>query len=314
MKQVTIDPSFWELFPDAQVNILFANGIDNHDTDNNYDERKKLLANPSFWELFPDAQVNILFANGIDNHDTDNNYDERKKLLANATHEADKFLTNETFRLNPVVDQWRQAFQQFKKKKGARSSIENGIDNHDTDNNYDERKKLLANATHEADKFLTNETFRLNPVVDQWRQAFQQFKKKKGARSSIEALLKRANQGRKFEPIEPLVDVYNSISLSYGVPVGIEDRNKIAGDLHLGVAKGGEAFRPVGAEEDEPALEGEVIYYDDEGAVCRCLNWREAQRTMLTEDSQNVVAVMEAINPEQIERANEAMEELSKLA
>ena len=81
----------------------------------------------------------------------------------------------------------------------------------------------------------------------------------------------------------------------------------------MGVAKGGEAFRPVGAEEDEPALEGEVIYYDDEGAVCRCLNWREAQRTMLIEDSQNVVAVMEAINPEQIERANEAMEELSKL-
>lgn len=212
---------------------------------------KQVTIDPSFWELFPDAQINILFANGIDNHDTDNNYDERKKLLAIATHGADKFLTNETFRLNPVVDQWRQAFQQFKKKKGARSSIE--------------------------------------------------------------ALLKRANQGRKFEPIEPLVDVYNSISLSYGVPVGIEDRNKIAGNLHLGVAKGGEAFRPVGAEEDEPALEGEVIYYDDEGAVCRCLNWREAQRTMLTEDSQNVVAVMEAINPEQIERANEAMEELSKL-
>lgn len=81
----------------------------------------------------------------------------------------------------------------------------------------------------------------------------------------------------------------------------------------MGVAKGGEAFRPVGADDDEPALEGEVIYYDNDGAVCRCLNWREAQRTMLTEDSQDVVAVMEAINPEQIERANEAMTELSKL-
>ena len=212
---------------------------------------KQVTIDPSFWELFPDAQINILFANGINNHNNDANYDERKKLLADATHEADKFLTNETFRLNPVVDQWRKAFQQFKKKKGARSSIE--------------------------------------------------------------ALLKRANQGRSFEPIEPLVDLYNSISLSYGVPVGIEDRNKIAGDLHLGVAKGGEEFRPVGADDDEPALEGEVIYYDNDGAVCRCLNWREAQRTMLTEDSENVVAVMEAINPEQIERANEAMEELSKL-
>ncbi|MBB1123133.1 B3/4 domain-containing protein [Limosilactobacillus albertensis] len=212
---------------------------------------KQVTIDPSFWELFPDVQINILFANGIDNHD-----------------------------------------------------------NEDT---YSERKKLLADATHEADKFLTNETFRLNPVVDQWRKTFQQFKKKKGARSSVEALLKRANQGRQFEPIEPLVDVYNSISLSYGVPVGIEDRNKIAGDLHLGVAKGGEEFRPVGAEDDEPALEGEVIYYDDEGAVCRCLNWREAQRTMLTQDSQDVVAVMEATNSEQIERANEAMEKLSEL-
>lgn len=212
---------------------------------------QQVTVDDNFWELFPTAQINILFANGIDNHDSEANYDERKKLLATATHEADQFLTNETFRLNPVVDQWRKAFQQFKKKKGARSSIE--------------------------------------------------------------ALLKRANQGRKFEPIEPLVDVYNSISLSYGVPVGIEDRDKIAGDLHLGVAQGGEAFRPVGADDDEPALAGEVIYYDEQGAVCRCLNWREAQRTMLTADSQNVVAVMEAINLEQIERANEAMAELSKL-
>ena len=189
----------------------------------------------------------------------------------------------------------------------------NGIDNHDTDDNYDERKKLLANATHEADKFLTNETFRLNPVVDQWRQAFQQFKKRKVRAHQLRALLKRANQGRKFEPIEPLVDVYNSISLSYGVPVGIEDRNKIAGNLHLGVAKGGEAFRPVGAEEDEPALAGKLFIMTMKVLFVVVLNWREAQRTMLTEDSQNVVAVMEAINPEQIERANEAMEELSKL-
>ena len=34
---------------------------------------------------------------------------------------------------------------------------------------------------------------------------------------------------------------------------------------------------------------------------------------MLTEDSQNVVAVIESVNAEQAERANEAMEELSKL-
>lgn len=211
----------------------------------------KVTVDPSFWEIFPDAQVNILYVNGIDNHDTDTNLAERRKLLADATKAADQFLTNETFRLNPVVDQWRKAYQQFKKKKGARASVE--------------------------------------------------------------ALLKRVNQGKKLEPIDPMVDIYNSVSLTYGVSVGMEDRNKIVGAMHLGKVDGGQAFRPVGADEDEPTLPGEVCYYDEEGAVCRCLNWRDAQRTMLTEDSQNVVAVIEAINPEQIQRANDAMEELSKL-
>lgn len=67
----------------------------------------KVIVDQSFWELFPDAQVNILYANGIDNHDTDKNLAERREMLANATKEAGKFLTNETFRLNSVVDQWR---------------------------------------------------------------------------------------------------------------------------------------------------------------------------------------------------------------
>ena len=210
----------------------------------------KVIVDQSFWELFPDAQVNILYANGIDKHDTDKNLAERREMLANATKEAGKFLTNETFRMNSVVDQWRKAYQQFKKK---------------------------------------------------------------GSRASIEALLKRVNQGRTFDPIDPMVDIYNSISMTYGVPVGMEDRDKIKGAMHLGQVDGGQAFRPVGADEDEPTLPGEVCYYDDEGAVCRCLNWRDAQRTMLTADSQNVVAVIESVNAAQAARADEAMEELRKL-
>ena len=69
--------------------------------------------------------------------------------------------------------------------------------------------------------------------------------------------------------------------MKYGMPLGGEDLAAIAGDLHLGLAKGGESFFPLGAEADAPALAGELIYYDEQGAICRCLNWREAQRTML---------------------------------
>ena len=186
------------------------------------------------------------------------------------------------------------------------------------DNSVDESKdpyfkSLLDKGSKRAEDFIPDENFTQNEVIQEWRQAFSQFKTKKGARSSIEALLKRVSQGREFHPINPLVDIYNSVSLSYAVPCGGEDLDKIVGGLYLGKAKGGESFFPLGAESDAPALPEEIIYYDEEGAVCRCLNWREAQRTMLTEETKNAILVIESINEEQAVRAQAAMIELQTL-
>lgn len=172
---------------------------------------------------------------------------------------------------------------------------------------------LLDQASTNALSFTQEESWTDNPVISQWRQAYQQFKTKKGARSSIEALLKRNKQGHPVKSINPLVDLYNVISLTYGVPCGGEDLAKIDGNLNLGLAKGGESFLPLGAEEDSPALTGELCYFDNTGAVCRCLNWREAQRTMLTDTTQAAILLIEAINNEQAQRANEAILHLQEL-
>ena len=188
-----------------------------------------------------------------------------------------------------------------------------GLDNTVDESKDSYFKSLLDKGTKRAEEFISDDNFTQNEVIQEWRQAFSKFKTKKGARSSIEALLKRVSQGREFNPINPLVDIYNSVSLSYAVPCGGEDVNKIVGNLHLGQAKGGEPFFPLGAENDAPALPEELIYYDDEGAVCRCLNWREAQRTMLTEETKDAVLVIEAINGEQARRARAAMKELQDL-
>lgn len=187
------------------------------------------------------------------------------------------------------------------------------IDNHFFEENHRYFSELLNSAAKEAAAFLTEETFSQNQVIAEWREALSKFKTKKGARSSIEALLKRVNQNREFTPINPLVDIYNSISLKYAVPCGGEDIHAINGDLHLGKAKGGESFLPLGADHDSPALPEEIIYYDNDGAICRCLNWREAQRTMLTEDTTDAVLVIESINKEQANRANGAVNELKQL-
>ncbi|MGX5377906.1 B3/B4 domain-containing protein [Ligilactobacillus sp. LYQ135] len=189
----------------------------------------------------------------------------------------------------------------------------NNIDNHERSEDQQYFKQLLANAKEESKKYIQDEVFRKNPVVASWREVYQQFKKKKGARSSIEALLKRVSQDRDFDPILPLVDLYNSISLRYGIPAGGEDVDQIDGAMHLGVTEGGDEFWPLGANDSEPTLPGEVCYYDQTGAICRCWNWREAKRTMLTENTTHAVLVTEAVTKEQAQNLTLAMNELHDL-
>lgn len=110
-----------------------------------------------------------------------------------------------------------------------------GINNQSKADEY--YQELLDSAIEKSQKYIANDVFRDNPVVSEWRTAFTKFKKKKGARASIEALLKRVSQGKSLSPINPLVDIYNSISLEYGVPCGGEDLQKMDGTMHLGVAK-----------------------------------------------------------------------------
>ena len=91
--------------------------------------------------------------------------------------------------------------------------------------------KLLAEANTQADRHLTSNTISQNEAVRVWREAYQRFKTKKGARCSIENLLKRVLKGNPVGSITPSVDIYNAISLKYALPVGGEDVDSFEGDL-----------------------------------------------------------------------------------
>ena len=186
-----------------------------------------------------------------------------------------------------------------------------GIDNSIRD--VEIYEKLLQEAEKEAHKFIGLEEFSSNPVISVWREAFQKFKTKKGARCSIEALLKRVKNGNHIGTINPLVDIYNSISLRYGLPCGGEDIDTIAGDIRLTQANGNEPFIPLGYDENASPYESEIVYKDDAGAICRCLNWREAQRTMLTENTKNAFLCIELIDETRSDGFHMALKELADL-
>lgn len=186
-----------------------------------------------------------------------------------------------------------------------------GINNQVTDE--DKYAGYLADAQKEALQYVENPEFTENPVIRTWRDAFYKFKTKKGARCSIEAMLKRVSKGNSISTINPLVDIYNGISLKYGVPVGGEDIDKFEGDNRLTVAEGGEEFITYGSDKSEPPYEGEVVYKDDAGAICRCFNWRESVRTMLTEKTTNAFMCIETVGGERDDVLDVALDELKTL-
>ncbi len=184
-----------------------------------------------------------------------------------------------------------------------------GLDNSEEGN--PKYAKMLEEAAIKAQVHVTNEEFSKNDVIQTWRNAFQQFKTKKGARCSIEALLKRAKNGNSVGSINPLVDIYNAVSLEFGVPCGGEDLSKIVGDIRLTKAIGDEEFITLGNGESEPPYVDEIVYKDDAGVMCRCWNWREAVRTMLTEETKDSFMCIECVNEDHLDRFNNALETLS---
>ena len=173
--------------------------------------------------------------------------------------------------------------------------------------------RALAAANETADRHLESNTISQNEVVAVWREAYQQFKTKKGARCSIENLLKRVLKGNPVGSITPSVDIYNTVSLKYALPVGGEDIDSFDGDIRLGITGGGDAFQPLGDEEDAPTLEGELCYRDNAGAICRCWNWRDGQRTALTDESAKAFLIIESVDPTRADDLRAATDELAAL-
>lgn len=184
------------------------------------------------------------------------------------------------------------------------------IDNKIVDEN--QYQALLLDAEKEVPRHLPDADFSKNGVIRVWREALQKFKTKKGARSSIEALLKRVDNGNHIVTINPLVDIYNSVSLRYALPCGGEDIDTFVGDIRLTRAVGGEDFITLGSDESAPPYEGEVVYKDDAGAICRCWNWRESARTMLTENTKNAFLCIELVDESRIEALNDALNDLAE--
>ena len=118
--------------------------------------------------------------------------------------------------------------------------------------------------------------------------------------SSIESLVRRALKGGFFPRVNPLVDLYNAISLEFLVPIGGHDLSPLDGNIVLGFARGTESFTPMEGGEEETAEKGEVTYRDDRSVLTRRWVWRQSNKDKVTAETTSVfmpIDVLDGLSP-----------------
>lgn len=172
---------------------------------------------------------------------------------------------------------------------------------------------LLRQAEAAAREAVAGVALTEDPRIACWREAYRAFgASPKKSPSSIENLLRRVAKGEAVRSINPLVDLYNAVSLERFLPAGGEDLDQVQGDVRL--CRAGEAEPPVlllGEAEARPPHPGEVIYRDDLSALCRRWNWKEADRTKLTAATRQALLVIEALPPTPRPHLEQALADLA---
>lgn len=146
-----------------------------------------------------------------------------------------------------------------------------------------------------------------------WADVFRLFgAKPQRTPCSAEALRKRVLRDGDLPSIDPVVDLYNAISLEYAIPVGGENAEAYVGSPRLVVADGSEPFDTMkeGVSAHEFADAGEVVWRDDQGVTCRRWNWRQGVRTRLDAQARHMWFILESQPAMPLEALTEAGDKL----
>jgi DNA/RNA-binding domain of Phe-tRNA-synthetase-like protein len=171
--------------------------------------------------------------------------------------------------------------------------VANGLKDGNTSAIAEEMKTAWQSAAEEAVKY---ENAQSHPNIMPWGERMKAAgAPRKKFPSSIEALVRRAGKGGEPVSIGPLVDFYNTISLSHIVPAGGYDIDDLQHGLTLRLSREGDTFKALDEETEVDIPTGEVSYADGAEVVTRHFVWKQSRRALITSDSRNVVFVAEVL-------------------
>src|SRR3989344_3955129 len=136
---------------------------------------------------------------------------------------------------------------------------------------------------------LTNEILSAYPEIQSYRKLY----KATGIdwhsrRPSPEALLRRIALKKGLYSVNNVVDAYNLVVMNSKVSVGAFDLDNISFPTILRFAKKDEKILLLGDKVETTYKEGEIAYFDKKGGYNIDFNYRDAQRTAVTEKTKSL--------------------------
>jgi len=154
-----------------------------------------------------------------------------------------------------------------------------------------------------------------HPNIAAWREAF-------GSRgwtpskylSSIEALVRRVAKGGEVPRINAAVDLANSVSLTYLVPIGAHDLDTAPHGIEVRLSNMDDYFRPMGDATDEEPDEGEIVYVHHHDVRTRRWVWRQSRTGLIVTSTSNLLFPIDGFAPVTDVAVREAAARLAELA
>ncbi|MDR0979015.1 MAG: hypothetical protein LBL91_03665 [Lachnospiraceae bacterium] len=152
-------------------------------------------------------------------------------------------------------------------------------------------------------------------VEKEWLKVFKDMNASDRRLPSIVALWNIIDRFGELKPINYFVDIYNYISVKYGIPMGGYDMAKLPNEeLTLKYAVvGGTKFEPMGLAGQLEKIKdpAEVCYYCGDVPVCRYWNNKDSEITKIDENSSDVLIMFDTLGTN--ENLQEAISELVKI-
>lgn len=173
-------------------------------------------------------------------------------------------------------------------------------------------KRLKEMVKNNAEKF-QSEDLKTITQIKSWREVFTTLGLNRDFLPSHEALLRRVVSKKELPSINPLVNIYNIISLTHLIPIGGHDTKK-APVIRIDETTGKETFQTMNSDEVTPVEEGELAYICKDKVLTRHFVWRQSETSKTDEGTTDIFIPIDNaagdMTEEQIEQIAKELKDL----